>query len=108
MTGISLTPRAAQAVLARARDADVQGHLLKVAVVPGGCNGLAWELYFIEAEAEGDRVFSAEGVRVAVDPTSLPLLEGTVIDLADGRPEVFRFLNPRARKQCSCGASFEV
>ena len=106
--GLTLTPRAAQAVLERARDAEVQGHLLKVAVVSGGCNGLAWELYFVEAEAVGDRVFTAEGVRMAVDPTSFPLLEGTVIDLADGRPPTFRFLNPRARKHCSCGASFEV
>ena len=106
--GIGLTPRAAEAVLERARAAEAEGQLLRVAVVAGGCNGLSYELYFVESAAEGDRVFDAQGVRVAVDPTSLPLLQGTVIDLAEGRSPTFLFHNPRARKRCSCGASFEV
>lgn len=104
--GLTLTDRAAQAVLQRQRDSDVQGWLLRVAVVAGGCNGLSYELYFVPQAGPSDSVSQSAGIRVAVDEASAPLLDGTVIDL-DGK-RAFRFDNPRARKACSCGASFEV
>jgi iron-sulfur cluster assembly accessory protein len=103
---LTLTRRAAEAVRARARDADVLGWLLRVAVVAGGCSGLTYELYFVpEANAE-DELIESDGVRVAVDAASARMLDGTEIDLADARS--FRFSNPRAKNACSCGASFEV
>jgi iron-sulfur cluster assembly protein len=103
---LSLTDRAAKAVLARAREAEVQGWLLRVAVVAGGCNGLTYDLYFVESARPEDAVIESFAVKIAVDPASAPLLEGTVIDLPRGPG--FRFDNPRARKACSCGASFET
>ena len=109
---VSLTERAASAVLARQREADVAGWLLRVAVVAGGCNGLSYDLYFIPAAAPTDAVFEAPlGLQVAVDESSRKLLEGTVIDVQDARDAhspAFRFDNPRARRGCSCGTSFEV
>ncbi|HUJ26018.1 MAG TPA: iron-sulfur cluster assembly accessory protein [Myxococcales bacterium] len=103
---LTLTDRAAKAVQRRAREAEVEGWLLRVAVVAGGCNGLTYDLYFISESAAGDAVVETGGVRIAVDPASAALLEGTVIDFP-GEPS-FRFENPRARKRCSCGASFET
>jgi iron-sulfur cluster assembly accessory protein len=103
---LTLTARAGEAIAARARDADVTGWLLRIAVVAGGCNGLTYELYFVPEAGPDDSVVEAGTVRIAVDPESARLLEGTVIDLP--RPDSFRFQNPRARKSCSCGASFEV
>src|SRR5881394_4537507 len=103
---LSLTPRAAAAVAARARDADVSGWLLRVAVVAGGCNGLTYDLYFVPEAGPEDSVVESDGLRIAVDRASAPLLDGTVIDFPSGPS--FRFDNPRARKSCSCGASFEV
>jgi iron-sulfur cluster assembly protein len=103
---VTLTARAAAAVRARAADAEVSGWLLRVAVVAGGCNGLSYDLYFVPEAGPEDAVVEAEGVRIAVDRASAPLLDGTVIDLPPGPG--FRFDNPRARKSCSCGASFEV
>jgi len=103
---LALTERASQAVLARAREAEVEGWLLRVAVVAGGCNGLTYELYFVESAGPEDTVVEGGGVRVAVDRASAALLDGTVIDLPRGPG--FRFDNPRARKSCSCGASFET
>jgi iron-sulfur cluster assembly accessory protein len=103
---LSLTPGATGAILARAAQADVGGWLLRVAVVGGGCNGLTYDLYFIEEAGPDDTVIEAGPLRVAVDRASAPLLDGTVIDLA--AKDSFRFQNPRARKSCSCGASFEV
>jgi iron-sulfur cluster assembly protein len=105
---VQLTSRAAEAVLERQREADVQGWLLRVAVVGGGCNGLSYDLYFVPEPGPADAVFEGNGVRVAVDEASVRLLDGTVIDLQGGRSPGFRFDNPRARRGCSCGASFEV
>lgn len=103
---LTLTDRARDAVLSRARDAGLSGWLLRIAVVAGGCNGLTWDLYFVPEAGPGDTVVEAGGLRVVVDAASAPLLDGTAIDLP--RLESFRFDNPRARKTCSCGASFEV
>ena len=103
---VSLTDRAAQAVLARATDADVQGWLLRVAVVAGGCNGLTYDLYFVQSAGPDDALVDAGPLKIAVDRASAALLDGTVIDLPRGPG--FRFDNPRARRTCSCGASFET
>ena len=103
---LTLTERAAEAVLARARQAEVEGWLLRVAVVAGGCNGLTYDLYFVDEPGPEDTVVEAGPVRVVVDRASLPLLDGATIDLPKG--DSFRFDNPRARRSCSCGASFEV
>ena len=106
---VTLTERAARAVLDRQRESDVAGWLLRVAVVGGGCNGLSYDLYFVEEPNPTDAVSDAPlGVRVAVDEASARLLDGTIIDLPGEGSAGFRFDNPRARKACSCGASFEV
>jgi iron-sulfur cluster assembly protein len=104
---LSLTARAAEAALARARDAEVQGWILRVAVVAGGCNGLTYDLFFVPEAGPEDAVVEAAGLRVAVDRASQKLLDGTTIDLPKSGSS-FHFQNPRARKTCSCGASFEV
>jgi iron-sulfur cluster assembly protein len=103
---LSLTDRAAQAVLARAREAEVEGWLLRIAVVAGGCNGLTYDLYFVEKAGPDDAVVEAGRLRITVDPKSAALLDGAVIDFPRGPG--FRFDNPRARRTCSCGASFET
>ena len=105
---LTLTPRAAAAALARAREAGVEGHCFRVAVVAGGCNGLAWDLYFVEAPGPGDTVVECGPLRVVIDRASLPLLRGVTIDLATGRAPSFVFDHPGAKKRCSCGASFEL
>src|SRR3982750_1497900 len=102
---LSLTDRAAKAVLARAGEADAAGWLRGGAVVAGGCNGLTYDLYFVQDAGPEDAVFDTGEVRIAIDAKSAALLEGTVIDLPGGSG--FRFENPRARRTCSCGASFE-
>lgn len=103
---LTLTPRAAAAVLARATAADLRDWLLRIAVVAGGCNGLTYDLYFVDAASPEDTVVQSGPVRIVVDRASVLLLDGTVIDLPSG--PFFQFKNPKARKTCSCGASFET
>ena len=58
-------------------------------------------------EQAGDTVFEQEGVRIYVDAISLPLVDGTEIDLVKQRlGEQFVFRNPNVADECGCGESF--
>ena len=58
--------------------------MLRIAVQGGGCSGFQYALGFDEAPAEGDAVIEMHGVRIVVDPFSLPYLSGAGIDFVDG------------------------
>ncbi len=74
-----------------------------------GCSGLTYVLEYADAAAPADEVFEDRGVRIVVDPKSLPYLDGTELDYArEGLNEGFRFRNPRERDRCGCGESFRV
>jgi len=61
------------------------------------------------AIAEDDRVLDIDGIRVVVDPKSLPLVDGTLIDFQrQGLNASFVFHNPNATGECGCGESFTV
>ena len=52
-------------------------------------------------------MFEFDGVKIYVDATSLPLVDGTEIDFAkQGLSETFTFRNPNAAAECGCGESF--
>ena len=56
-----------------------------------------------------DKAFESHGVRVIVDPKSLPYLDGTELDFArEGLNEGFKFNNPNVQDSCGCGESFNV
>jgi len=50
---------------------------LRVAVQPGGCSGLVYQLYFDERVLDGDAVRNFDGVEVIVDKMSAPNLART-------------------------------
>lgn len=87
---------------------------LRVAVQPGGCSGLVYQLYFDERVLDGDalRSFPAksehrESVEVVVDRMSVPYLSGATIDFADTiEKQGFTIDNPNAKGSCACGESF--
>ena len=47
---------------------------LRIAVQPGGCSGLIYQLYFDERVLDGDAVRNFDGVEVIVDKMSAPYL----------------------------------
>ncbi len=80
---------------------------LRVAVQPGGCSGLIYQLYFDERYLEGDKTVDFEGVEVIVDDMSVPYLDGATIDFKDTISEQgFTIDNPNAQGSCACGDSF--
>jgi iron-sulfur cluster assembly accessory protein len=80
---------------------------LRVAVQPGGCSGLIYQLYFDERVLEGDALRDFDGVEVIVDKMSVPYLEGASIDFEDTiQKQGFTIDNPNAGGSCACGDSF--
>jgi iron-sulfur cluster assembly protein len=82
---------------------------LRLGVRTSGCSGMAYKLEFADAANDEDIVFESHGVKVLIDPKSLPYLEGTELDYTrEGLNEGFKFNNPNIKDQCGCGESFTV
>ena len=82
---------------------------LRVAVQPGGCSGLRYQLFFDERSLDGDAVQEYEdgAVKVVVDRMSVPYLTGATIDFVDTiEKQGFTIDNPNAGSSCACGDSF--
>ncbi|HKB31278.1 MAG TPA: iron-sulfur cluster insertion protein ErpA [Streptosporangiaceae bacterium] len=80
---------------------------LRVAVQPGGCSGLRYQLYFDERSMDGDQVSQFGGVEVVTDRMSAPYLTGATIDFVDTiEKQGFTIDNPNATGSCACGDSF--
>ncbi|GAB3495741.1 HesB/IscA family protein [Nocardiopsis coralliicola] len=80
---------------------------LRVAVQPGGCSGLRYQLFFDERELDGDQVTEFSGVEVVTDRMSAPYLMGATIDFVDTiEKQGFTIDNPNATGSCACGDSF--
>ena len=105
---VTLTERAAQ---------QVQRHLAKrgrglgvrLGVKTSGCSGMAYKLEFVDDVAAEDLAFESHGVKILVDPKSLPYVDGTELDFVrHGLNEGFEFNNPNEKDRCGCGESFRV
>ena len=82
---------------------------VRLGVKTTGCSGLAYKIEFADEVAPEDIVFEHSGVKILVDPKSLPYIDGTELDFArEGLNEGFKFNNPKERDRCGCGESFRV
>ncbi len=107
--GVVLSDPAAEKVKALLAQEGRDDLALRVAVQPGGCSGLRYQLFFDERSLDGDAVQSyADGsVRVVVDRMSVPYLAGATIDFVDTiEKQGFTIDNPNAGGSCACGESF--
>jgi iron-sulfur cluster assembly protein len=105
---ISLTEKAAKHVN---RNLSKRGHGigLRLGVRTTGCSGLAYELEYVDQALPDDQMFESQGIKVFVDPKSMPYLDGTELDFArEGLNEGFKFQNPNVKDECGCGESFRV
>lgn len=105
--GILLTDAAATKVRSLL-DAEGRDDLaLRVAVQPGGCSGLRYQLFFDDRSLDGDVTKDFSGVAVVTDRMSAPYLSGATIDFVDSiEKQGFTIDNPNASGSCACGDSF--
>jgi len=105
--GIGLTEEAALKVKGLLEQEGRDDLRLRVAVQPGGCSGLRYQLFFDERSLDGDRVSTYDGFEVVVDRMSVPYLTGATVDFADRiDAQGFTIDNPNAGGSCACGDSF--
>ncbi len=105
--GVNLSEVAANKVKSLLEQEGRDDLRLRVAVQPGGCSGLMYQLYFDERLLDGDAVRDFDGVEVVVDRMSVPYLDGASIDFADTiERQGFTIDNPNAAGSCACGESF--
>ncbi|MEM1115364.1 MAG: iron-sulfur cluster assembly accessory protein [Bacteroidota bacterium] len=97
------------AAVAASEAVDLGATYLRVAVVPGGCSGLTYDLGWDTALGADDEVVEVEGLRVVLDLKSRLYVEGTTLDFTDGLDgQGFHFDNPQATRTCACGESFSL
>jgi iron-sulfur cluster assembly protein len=80
---------------------------LRFGVKRTGCSGWGYEVELAHEQQPGDTVSEQGGIRIYVDATSQPMVDGTTIDFArKGLNHEFVFANPNAAAECGCGESF--
>lgn len=105
--GVTLSSGAAAKVKSLLEQEGRDDLALRIAVQPGGCSGLRYQLFFDERQLDGDQTFMFDGVGVVVDRMSLPYLGGASIDFVDTiEKQGFTIDNPAATGSCACGDSF--
>lgn len=108
LPGITVAPGAAariQEILA----AEAPGKFVRLAVNAGGCSGFSYAFSVEDAQTPEDRFFGEVGAGLVVDPASLDLLAGCVVDYTDSLAGAhFAVKNPNASSGCGCGTSFAV
>jgi iron-sulfur cluster assembly protein len=107
---VKLTERAAKELkrlfVAKNKPEDT---IVRLGVAGGGCSGFEYRLEFADSTQSEDQVSESQGLRVAVDPRSAKLIDGTEIDFHDDLlKRAFVFNNPLAVKTCGCGTSFKA
>jgi len=107
-SSLTLSPSAAARVAAIA---EKQGKpaILRLAVEGGGCSGFQYRFGLADAPDAEDIVTETAGVRLVVDPVSLDLVAGCVVDYVESLGgAAFKVENPNATAGCGCGSSFAV
>ena len=105
--GVTLTDAAAAKAKALLDQEGRDDLALRIAVQPGGCAGLRYNLFFDDRTLDGDLTAEFGGVTLTVDRMSAPYLQGAEIGYADQiDKQGFTIENPNAGGSCSCGDSF--
>jgi iron-sulfur cluster assembly accessory protein len=105
---LTLTPSAAKRV-AWIADKQARPPILRLSVEGGGCSGFQYKFDLADAAEGDDLVSETDGVKLVVDPVSLDLVDGSVVDFVESLGgAAFRVENPNAAAGCGCGSSFGI
>lgn len=108
---IEITESAARVITRQLDKQQKPGGGLRIAIKAGGCSGFSYTFAWDEKARDTDAVFEgAGGAKLFVDPRSLKLLDGTVLDFDEHNllATSFTLKNPHATSTCGCGESFSA
>lgn len=105
---LTLTRAAAKRVAVIAQK-QTKPAILRLSVEGGGCSGFQYKFEMADNPDTDDMVSETDGVRLVVDPVSLDLVGGSVVDYVESLGgAAFRVENPNAAAGCGCGSSFGI
>jgi iron-sulfur cluster assembly protein len=103
---IEITAAAAEEIAKQRAKRESPDAMIRIGVRGGGCTGFTYVFEWAEQTRPTDKVFSAHGVSIVVDPKSLVYLGGMQLDFVRGMMgHGFKFNNPNAKGSCGCGES---
>ena len=108
---IEISESAARVIAKQLSKQQKAGGGLRIAVKAGGCSGFSYVFAFDAAARDTDEVFEgSNGAKVFIDPRSLKLLDGTILDFDENNllATSFTLKNPHAKTTCGCGESFSA
>jgi iron-sulfur cluster assembly protein len=107
---VQITENASKQIVKMLDKHGIVGGGLRVGLKAGGCSGYEYTFGWDATPRSDDQVFDGPaGARVFVDPRSLRLIDGTVLDYDTNLvSKGFTFNNPNAKSTCGCGVSFSV
>ena len=105
---MTLSPAAAARVAAIAAKQHKPA-ILRLSVEGGGCSGFQYKFGLADAAESDDLAVETDGVTLVVDPVSLDLVAGSVVDYVESLGgAAFKVENPQAASGCGCGSSFAI
>jgi iron-sulfur cluster assembly protein len=105
---VEITEAAAAEIAKQRAKRGTPDAMIRIGVRGGGCTGFTYVFEWAEQVRPTDRVFSAHGVSIVVDPKSLVYLGGMQLDFVRGMMgHGFKFNNPNAKGSCGCGESVQ-
>jgi len=103
---IEITAAAAEEIAKQKAKRGTPEAMIRIGVRGGGCTGFTYVFEWAESVRPTDKVFSAHGESIVVDPKSLVYLGGMQLDFVKGMMgHGFKFNNPNAKGACGCGES---
>jgi len=106
---IQITDRARDRIhsVAESEGVSLDSTFLRVAVIPGGCSGLTYDLGWDTTRQDSDTLVELDDLQVLLDKRSVLYVDGAELDFTDGLDgDGFHFANPQASRTCACGESF--
>lgn len=108
---IEISESAARVITRQLAKHHLDGGGLRVAVKAGGCSGFSYVFQWDAGPKATDQIFEGTGgAKLFVDPRSLKLLDGTIVDFDEHNllATNFTLKNPHAKSTCGCGESFSA
>jgi len=106
---VTVSDSAVKRLKVMAKEEQLTGLMLRVAVGGGGCSGFQYSFTFDDQVNNDDHLIEKDGVSVVIDEISWDYLAGSEISY---REELigayFSIDNPNAASTCGCGTSFAI
>ena len=106
---ITISEKGAQHAIAAIAGSGKENAGVRLFIKSGGCSGYQYGMAIDDRQLDGDTVVYDRGVKLVVDPMSLPLVKGGEIDFIENMMGGgFTINNPNATSGCGCGHSFRT